>query len=240
MTSQKPCTNNTPPWFVGHCREWHRGHGCDRDDGKPRSEDAKIEIEQHAANAATGFLTDRELDFLRASTTSGNALGGAGMVAFNKAMLTLMVRALDEIKARRRDAQVWSLAARATDQGLVRQAVHLMLGPPGWRCGCGATFDDYAALAEHLRLTQRCFRCGTEAVASLADGELYRWQCGHWILRGDFSATIRDPGEVPTHYPTHGKDVACACGRVEAIREDGILAAVTRVEEHVRASARAR
>ena len=85
------CTNHTPSWFVGHWRDWHRGHGCDRDDGKPRSEDANIEIAQHEANDATGFLTDAELRMLRASTTSGN---------------DLIVRALDELVARRAAAKV--------------------------------------------------------------------------------------------------------------------------------------
>jgi len=82
----KPCTDNTPPWFVGHWREWHRGHGCDRDDGKPRAAVATTEIAQHTANTDTGFLTDAELNFLRASTTSGN---------------TLLMRALDELCTRR-------------------------------------------------------------------------------------------------------------------------------------------
>lgn len=82
----KPCTNNSPPWFVGHWREWHRGHGCDRDDGNPRSEAATTEVAQHATNTVTGFLTDAELRMLRASTTSGNEL---------------LVRALDELTARR-------------------------------------------------------------------------------------------------------------------------------------------
>ena len=80
------CNNNSPSWFVGHWREWHRGHGCDRDDGKPRSETATTEISQHAANESTGFLTDAELRFLRARTTSGD---------------TMLVRALDELTARR-------------------------------------------------------------------------------------------------------------------------------------------
>ena len=82
----KSCANHSPPWFVGHWRDWHRGHGCDRDDGKPRSEVAATEIAQHAANAGTGFLTDAELRFLRARTTSGD---------------TLLVRAIDELAARR-------------------------------------------------------------------------------------------------------------------------------------------
>lgn len=81
-----PCTNGTPSWFTGHWRDWHRGHGCDRDDEKLRSADAKTEITQHEANVATGFLTDAELRMLRASTTSGNEL---------------LVRALDELVARR-------------------------------------------------------------------------------------------------------------------------------------------
>ena len=82
----KPCTNGTPPWFTGHWRDWHRGHGCDLDDDRPRSENAKTEIVQHAANKATGYLTDAELRMLRAATTSGNEL---------------LVRALDELTARR-------------------------------------------------------------------------------------------------------------------------------------------
>lgn len=86
MTDKKPCTDHTPPWFVGHWRDWHRGHGCDRDDGQPRSAKATTEVAQHAANEASGFLTDAELRFLRAATTSGN---------------TLLVRALDELAARR-------------------------------------------------------------------------------------------------------------------------------------------
>jgi hypothetical protein len=80
------CSNHTPPGFVGRWRDWHRGHGCDKDDGKPRSDAAKIEIQQLAENAENGFLTDAELAFLRGSTTSGN---------------TLLVRALDELRARR-------------------------------------------------------------------------------------------------------------------------------------------
>jgi hypothetical protein len=81
-----PCTSGTPPWFVGHWRDWHRGHGCGQDDGKPRSDAAATEIAQHAANEVTGYLTDAELSFLRARTTSGD---------------TLLVRALDELRDRR-------------------------------------------------------------------------------------------------------------------------------------------
>ena len=84
------CTDSAPSWFVGHWRDWHRGHGCNQDDGKPRSVAATTEIEQHVANETTGFLTDAELRFLRASTTSGNGL---------------LVRALDELAARRGAAE---------------------------------------------------------------------------------------------------------------------------------------
>lgn len=118
-TTSKPCSNNTPPWFVGHWREWHRGHGCDRDDGNPRSEDAKAEIEQHAANDVTGFLTEAELRFLRAATTSGD---------------TLRVRALGELAALRgggsgRDLTATELnslrgSASATRDSLLKRAVH--------------------------------------------------------------------------------------------------------------------
>lgn len=83
---KKPCDDNTPNWFVGHWRDWHRGHGCAQDDDRPRSAEAQVEIEQHAGSVRTGFLTDAELSFLRASTTAGN---------------TLLTRALDELKARR-------------------------------------------------------------------------------------------------------------------------------------------
>lgn len=89
--SAVPCANPTPPWFTGHWRDWHRGHGCDRDDGQPRTAEATTEVAQHAANAATGFLTDAELRMLRASTTSGNEL---------------LVRALDELIARRAACKV--------------------------------------------------------------------------------------------------------------------------------------
>lgn len=83
------CSNYTPPWFVGHWREWHRGHECSQDDGKPRSEAATTEIAQHEQYVKTGYLTDAELSSLRASTTSGN---------------TVLVRALDELAARRKSS----------------------------------------------------------------------------------------------------------------------------------------
>lgn len=85
-TPAKSCSKGTPSWFTSHWRDWHRGHGCDKDDGVPRSEAAIAEIAQHGANEATGYLTDAELGLLRARTTSGD---------------TLLVRALDELRERR-------------------------------------------------------------------------------------------------------------------------------------------
>ena len=28
------CQDLAPRWFGGHWRDWHRGHGCELDDGK--------------------------------------------------------------------------------------------------------------------------------------------------------------------------------------------------------------
>jgi len=86
LTEKQHCSDSTPPWFVGHWREWHRGHRCEFDDGKSRSGAAITEVLQHAANKTTGHLTDAELRFLQARTTSGDEL---------------LVRALDELKTRR-------------------------------------------------------------------------------------------------------------------------------------------
>lgn len=33
------CNDLVPAGFTGHWREWHRGHGCNLDDGSPRSRD---------------------------------------------------------------------------------------------------------------------------------------------------------------------------------------------------------
>lgn len=42
-----PCSNMSPAWFTGRWRDWHRGHGCDKDDGKPRTPEGQAEIEEH-------------------------------------------------------------------------------------------------------------------------------------------------------------------------------------------------
>lgn len=99
MTATAPCPNNTPRWFTGHWRDWHRGHACGQDDGRPRSEAATTEIAQHEANKATGYLTDAEMRHLRARTTSGD---------------TLLIRALDELFARRQEVAQKSALLRET------------------------------------------------------------------------------------------------------------------------------
>jgi hypothetical protein len=38
------CANMSPPWFAGRWLDWHRGHGCDKDDGKPRTPEGEAEI----------------------------------------------------------------------------------------------------------------------------------------------------------------------------------------------------
>ena len=40
------CSNDSPPWFTGRWRDWHRGHGCDKDDGEPRTPEGALEIEK--------------------------------------------------------------------------------------------------------------------------------------------------------------------------------------------------
>jgi hypothetical protein len=41
------CENNAPSWFTGHWRDWHRGHGCDKDDGRPRTAEGQREIDNY-------------------------------------------------------------------------------------------------------------------------------------------------------------------------------------------------
>lgn len=40
------CRDNSPPWFAGRIRDWHRGHGCQNDDGRPRTPEGAAEIER--------------------------------------------------------------------------------------------------------------------------------------------------------------------------------------------------
>jgi hypothetical protein len=118
------CIDHTPSWFVGHWRDWHRGHGCDKDDGKLRSDRAKTEIAQHAANADTGYLTDAELGFLRASTTSGDER---------------LVRALDELATRRRNSSVGVIDVSVVE---IRPHPDQATNNPGcWAVKLGVSYD---------------------------------------------------------------------------------------------------
>lgn len=47
----RTCNDNSPAWFAGRWRDWHRGHGCDKDDGRPRTEHGAAEIERHGRSA---------------------------------------------------------------------------------------------------------------------------------------------------------------------------------------------
>lgn len=38
------CHDFCPSWWRGPWREWHRGHGCDKDDGRPRSDAGWAEL----------------------------------------------------------------------------------------------------------------------------------------------------------------------------------------------------
>lgn len=48
------CRNNSPAWFTGRWRDWHRGHGCNKDDGQPRSAEGAAEIEAGGAQPGGG------------------------------------------------------------------------------------------------------------------------------------------------------------------------------------------
>jgi hypothetical protein len=45
VRAEGSCSSTAPAWFTGHWRDWHRGHGCDRDDGKPRTEISQPELD---------------------------------------------------------------------------------------------------------------------------------------------------------------------------------------------------
>lgn len=41
------CRDFVPALFRFHWREWHRGHGCELDDGEPQSEEVAAAIAEH-------------------------------------------------------------------------------------------------------------------------------------------------------------------------------------------------
>jgi hypothetical protein len=53
------CRNFSPPWFEGRWRDWHRGHGCDMDDGRPRTPQGQAEIEAGLRAAAPAKEDER-------------------------------------------------------------------------------------------------------------------------------------------------------------------------------------
>lgn len=55
----KTCVDNVPRWFTRHWRDWHRGHGCDKDDGKPRTPEAQAEIDARAVPHPKDEIGDR-------------------------------------------------------------------------------------------------------------------------------------------------------------------------------------
>lgn len=59
MNSARPlCTDFAPWWFTAHWRDWHRGHGCDRDDGQPRSAEAQTQINTGGVPPTQSQLND--------------------------------------------------------------------------------------------------------------------------------------------------------------------------------------
>ena len=56
LAAVEQCRNMSPPWFTGRWRDWHRGHGCNLDDGKPRSDEAKAEIVAHGQDQLAAAL----------------------------------------------------------------------------------------------------------------------------------------------------------------------------------------
>ncbi len=70
------CTNNSPPWFTGRWRDWHRGHGCDKDDGQPRTVEGALEIQSGEVRptGAARQLLDVERE-LRESIREGRLFG---------------------------------------------------------------------------------------------------------------------------------------------------------------------
>ena len=69
LTEKPRCSNSPPPWFVGHWRDWHRGHGCDLGDGKPGSEVTSAGVVQPATRKTAAPLNElvvRTYDALKA------------------------------------------------------------------------------------------------------------------------------------------------------------------------------
>ena len=46
-STRKPCSNYEPAGWYLHWREWHRGHGCELDDGQPPPPDEYWTKDRH-------------------------------------------------------------------------------------------------------------------------------------------------------------------------------------------------
>jgi hypothetical protein len=79
LNNQKErCTNDSPPWFTGRWRDWHRGHGCDKDDGQPRTIEGALEIEHGGRSVLNSVAARQLLDLerdLRESLRGGYLFG---------------------------------------------------------------------------------------------------------------------------------------------------------------------
>lgn len=52
------CLNQSPPWWSGTWREWHRGHGCAMDDGKA-TEALDVKRQRDEMDRAYALLAER-------------------------------------------------------------------------------------------------------------------------------------------------------------------------------------
>lgn len=53
LRTRAACFDDSPSWLRGHWRDWHRGHGCNKDDGKPRTDAGWTEINERRGLPAT-------------------------------------------------------------------------------------------------------------------------------------------------------------------------------------------
>jgi hypothetical protein len=52
VCKEAECRDLSPPWFTGRWRDWHRGHGCGKDDGRQRTPEGQAEIDRRHSEAA--------------------------------------------------------------------------------------------------------------------------------------------------------------------------------------------
>lgn len=83
MQPETTCTNNSPPGFTGHWRDWHRGHGCDKDDGKPHSE-AGIDAITEAVHEPRGREPEQTLTMAESKARREGEISGREKLTFTK------------------------------------------------------------------------------------------------------------------------------------------------------------